>query len=1125
MQQSSTGTEVDALLLAEPVLATADAHEIPPLYTFTKPNTPSALSTNVHLATAILYRTQAPDVTFTDNIEFKGHEGNPMDHMGLTVIEMLVQNEPFPSVYIVSAYLPNRSAVNTVEYITSLEKAIVSTIDHATKLGCPLIMGVDANCPFKEKRRFPPSPNSPVLRRIIEDAGRASGRRLVVMNWEEGTTGFHTRSRAGQASHQLDLFMVTDDIAHRCKLSILEDTNFDSDHCLLSLQMSSNTPTKAKETTKTVKKYKWTEQSKLDYKEALRAPLMKWREQAQRTLAPNTEKSQRPNHETVDKAVKKLVKVIIEACDATLNPSLKTTQLRQQRAPATDGATATAIRVRKEAREAHSAEVAAGESKEAQTETATAYATARTEDHRIFARSAHEKHRKVWAKMTTAFREDKSTFFKAFTNMVSPPRQPLPRSLRVNGEEIRSPQSIRKAWRERFQLPDEETGNAQDKQFRKQTDRENKDKETMNVHENASYNKPYEIGEIQHALNKGKLGKKTGLDTIQNEMLKFGGEDMQVCLTILFNIMHEAERVASHWKTTPQAPVYKKGDTGKRENYRPISFMSHINKTYERCIDQRIRATILLPNAQCGFRKDYGPLMTLTRTKIVMTYCAENSIDLYMVFIDFKQAFERVWRGGMLARLWKMGVKGKLWRVIKDMLTGTRSYVQTNFGDTYPWDVFMGITQGSVLSAILFIVFISPMSLELEHLSPTINGVVIPPQLFADDGTLFAVGHGACKAIIEGCMTWAAKWKMVLNMTKSKAMSLDENAMQLYADKDTFELVAKVVALGVGVDRRGVYSTAYLQTILARLVTKVRTIMQAGVRLGGLRADMGLHLYASLAQSIVKYALPLTASTSAQVKRLDDQQARFARDYLSLPTSIPPHAAKAELGLMDYDLKSQISKLMLHHRIHSSHDTFTRGLVQWDLGGHTTIETCTDELNLLLLHETWTGFTNQPYKVAKTRLKEAAQVVQEKRWAEHERTLGHATANAWRSKPKWGMERTLLHLPPADVITYIRVRNGAGISENHIRDDKCAMCRQQTQSEAHMLWMCESTKTDRLTFCETATQMAPQAMRGLTTLPPRQAFHYLMGAGAKEISEMEWEKFQRAAVTFVSRVFGYQPSP
>jgi hypothetical protein len=457
------------------------------------------------------------------------------------------------------------------------------------------------------------------------------------------------------------------------------------------------------------------------------------------------------------------------------------------------------------------------------------------------------------------------------------------------------------------------------------------------------------------------------------------------------------------------------------------------------------------------------------------------------------------------------------------MLTGTRSFVRTNYGDTDSWPVNMGIIQGSVLSAILFIIFISPMSTDLAHLSLVINQTPIPPQLFADDGTGLAEGETACRALVVGILAWGAKWKMILNMIKSKVMALNDDATPIFANKKIFELVANTIALGVGIDSKGVYSTAFLSSLLSRLVTKVRSLMQVGVRLGALRPDMGLHLYASLALSLVKYALPLAASATTQLRSLEAQQERFAIDYLGLPPSTPPHAAKAELGLIDYDLMAKTGQLLLHHRIHNNReDKFTRALTTWNMGGGrgSKVDECTQTLRTISPSSTWGHFTNLPYAVAKSQLKESTLRLQHARWSELEVALGHQTAYAILSKPHWGMEKSLQTILPTAVTVYIRVRNGAGLQAHHSDSGMCALCHRHPQSEAHLLWACAHTRQPRLQFLDEAKTQSPRALALLLPLHPETAFHYLMGAGASTNPENEWLLFQRAAVNFVVQVFG-----
>jgi hypothetical protein len=337
------------------------------------------------------------------------------------------------------------------------------------------------------------------------------------------------------------------------------------------------------------------------------------------------------------------------------------------------------------------------------------------------------------------------------------------------------------------------------------------------------------------------------------------------------------------------------------------------------------------------------------------------------------------------------------------MLTGTKAFVRTNYGDTDPWDVEMGVVQGSVLAAVLFLVFVSTLPGALARLSPTINGLKIPPQLFADDGNLFAIGARASKAIVEGCEDWSNLWKMIINGVKSNSMSMQGNEAQIFRDRKAFLLVAHAVLLGVGVDTNGVFTVAFLRELLKRLADRIKQIMRAGVRLGALRPDMGLFLYTTLAQSIIQYSLPMMSGCPMQAGRLDAEQAKFAKDFLSLPPSTPDYAARAELGLFDYDLMADMAMLMLQHKVHRSRDSFTKKLTHWKMGDTDTslrvVDSCTAKLNSLAPTTSWPGFLRLPRIVAKRVLRKGVLRNQKQRWEHNEAMYGYKTENAGLSKP------------------------------------------------------------------------------------------------------------------------------
>ena len=104
-----------------------------------------------------------------------------------------------------------------------------------------------------------------------------------------------------------------------------------------------------------------------------------------------------------------------------------------------------------------------------------------------------------------------------------------------------------------------------------------------------------------------KEHKATGPDEIPGKLLKLCAEDLVDSFTFLFQASLDQGTIPDDWKKAKIVPVFKKGDKGKAENYRPISLTSIICKMLEHIIDSNIRAHLdrhkILTDAQHGFRQ------------------------------------------------------------------------------------------------------------------------------------------------------------------------------------------------------------------------------------------------------------------------------------------------------------------------------------------------------------------------------------------------------------------------------------------------------------------------------------------------------------------------------------------
>ena len=103
--------------------------------------------------------------------------------------------------------------------------------------------------------------------------------------------------------------------------------------------------------------------------------------------------------------------------------------------------------------------------------------------------------------------------------------------------------------------------------------------------------------------------------------------------------------------------------------------------------------------------------------------------DLYMVFIDFEKAYNKVPRNIMWWALEKHKVTTKYITLIKDMYKDATTFVRTCDGNTTDFPINIGLHQGSALSPYLF-------ALVMDEVTRDIQGEIPWCMLFADDVVL-----------------------------------------------------------------------------------------------------------------------------------------------------------------------------------------------------------------------------------------------------------------------------------------------------------------------------------------------------------------------------------------------------
>ena len=290
------------------------------------------------------------------------------------------------------------------------------------------------------------------------------------------------------------------------------------------------------------------------------------------------------------------------------------------------------------------------------------------------------------------------------------------------------------------------------------------------------------VEEIHLRVKELKNGKACGTDNILNEFLKATFSEMKLVYADLFNRVLSTGQIPEAWTIGMIMPIYKnKGDKGDFDSYRGITILSCLGKLFTSVINARLNIYAnevnLINENQTGFRKNYSTLDHIFLLKniidILVKKCKQK---LFCAFVDYKKAFDTVWRSALWHKMLKSGITGKLHQIIVNMYNNIKSSVSVNGKLSEYFLSVNGVRQGENLSPFLFALFINdiedflikygcePIEIPDSDLQTFLKLLII---LYADDTVLFANSKENLQKCLNGLEHYCDKWKLKINAEKN----------------------------------------------------------------------------------------------------------------------------------------------------------------------------------------------------------------------------------------------------------------------------------------------------------------------------------------------------------------------
>ena len=268
--------------------------------------------------------------------------------------------------------------------------------------------------------------------------------------------------------------------------------------------------------------------------------------------------------------------------------------------------------------------------------------------------------------------------------------------------------------------------------------------------------------EIDTALRNGTKCSSLGNGEFYPRMFKHVGPKFKGLLLQLYNECWQKSNWP--WMKTRISFIRKSNKTYLLcSSFRPLSIGSHFGKLFERIIERRLRKWLEANNCISPAPEGFQPKKSTVRSLYRLNLLIEKTIrkPAALLNIDMEKAFDSVWINGMMHKLKEKGVVGKLLAILHAFLKNI-AYIQIDKDDTSEFKIETGLPQGSVLSPVLFVLYIDDFLKDWKsHFK------------FADDSSVLIETettrnlNAQLNNAWRDIENWCSKWRMAVNYSKT----------------------------------------------------------------------------------------------------------------------------------------------------------------------------------------------------------------------------------------------------------------------------------------------------------------------------------------------------------------------
>ncbi|CAL8135175.1 unnamed protein product [Orchesella dallaii] len=448
----------------------------------------------------------------------------------------------------------------------------------------------------------------------------------------------------------------------------------------------------------------------------------------------------------------------------------------------------------------------------------------------------------------------------------------------------------------------------------------------------SSLDSDFSFKELNTAIKLLAIRKAPGPDAVINELWKALNSQHRLILLDSINDMYRNRNMPEYITTISMSPIYKKGDKGKTENYRPISLVNTGLKLITILLGTRLNDWCennkIISDSQAAYRKGYGCEHHIFCLNAILQSSLTNSKKLiFAVFVDLSKAFDSIPHTKLWQRLIDVGISSKFLKFLMTMYSQIFAFIKTPFGESDKFPIQKSVLQGESLSPKLFTIFIEELVNKLRNSKIShipIGKAKIHVLLYADDIIILATNAIDLQEKVSLMQEYFSEQCLIINLEKTKLVIFHTRKRRkrvvpnIMYGQSIIEIADKYTYLGVTFYSNMDYHKTCTE-FLHKSDIALKNLLELFRRSKMHTLDSRLKRFDVLVRSVLFYGSGIWASKNSIVERINSFQSRFLRSIFLLPYKTPRWFLRLEANDTLLELLLLKNTLKLRLRILKSH--------------------------------------------------------------------------------------------------------------------------------------------------------------------------------------------------------------